>query len=293
MVRGGTLQLAGRVAVVTGGCGGIGRAVVRQFVEEGASVVVADLADAFPSDGWENFDESRVALETIDVSRDNNAARVVDRAVSEFGHLDILVNAVSAGHVATLLEATEEEFDETVRVLLKSYWLAARAAMPHLVKSGHGAIVNFSSMQAGHALPGRAAIQASMGAISAMTRQLALEFGPAGVRVNAVSPGIVLHEKGWAMYRDPSDSGRFSTDDDLELRRQCYPLRRFGTPQDIAPVVAFLVSDDSAWITGVDLLVDGGASIQLAEALVFPPFRRLWRSAIPDQWDAGWSVDLP
>jgi 3-oxoacyl-[acyl-carrier protein] reductase len=292
-MEGSRMRFAERVVIVTGGCGGIGREIVRQFAREGAHIVVADVADAFPFEDDDNFDRSRVLLESSNVSTHANAEAVVQRAVSEFGRLDILVNSVSAGNVATLLDATEDDFDETIAVLIKSYWLMIRAAMPYLIESEHASVVNFSSMQAYRALPGRAAIQLSMGAISAMTRQLALEYGPAGVRVNAVLPGIVLHEKGWAMYRDPSDTGRFSTDEDLELRRQCYPLRRFGTPEDIAPVVLFLASDDSAWMTGADLVVDGGASIQLAEALVFPPFRRLWRSAAPEQWDAKWSVDLP
>jgi NAD(P)-dependent dehydrogenase (short-subunit alcohol dehydrogenase family) len=148
----------------------------------------------------------------------------------------------------------------------------------------NGCIVNMSSMQAYRAIPGRAGVQAAKGAICSLGRLLALEYGPSGVRVNTVLPGFTLTEKA---RRDYAAS---ATPEEMELRRLCYPLRRFGTPEDIAAAVAFLASADASFITGVDLLVDGGTSMQLAEAVVFPPFRRLVEEASPGAWASSGGV---
>jgi NAD(P)-dependent dehydrogenase (short-subunit alcohol dehydrogenase family) len=107
-----------------------------------------------------------------------------------------------------------------------------------------------------------------------MTRALALEYGPAGIRVNAVCPGVIMTERNLGRHAALSEAER-------QLRVESYPLRRLGTPEDVAKAVLFLASDDAAWITGADLFVDGGMSIQLGEALVYPPFRQLWKDAVP------------
>jgi NAD(P)-dependent dehydrogenase (short-subunit alcohol dehydrogenase family) len=151
----------------------------------------------------------------------------------------------------------------------------AKHTIPHLIAGGGGSIVSMSSMQAYRAIPGRVGVQAAKGGICAMTRELALEYGPAGVRVNSVLPGFTVTEKA------ERDYAKSATPEELDLRRDCYPLRRFGRPDDVANAVLFLASDEAAWITGIDLLVDGGTSMQLAEAVMFPPFRRLWQQASP------------
>lgn len=288
------MKLNDRVAIVTGGLGGIGRAIVELFLQEGASVTIADVVDTDSSREFvAGLDQDRVRLLLTDVGEPEGAETVVQETVEQFGGVDVLVNSPSWDKVATLTEATVDDYDRQMTVMAKSYWLMARASMPQLLRSAHASVIQFASMQAYRALPGRAALQMAKGAVCALTRQLALDYGPAGVRVNSVLPGLVLHEKGWAMYRDPADPTRYASDNELALRQQCYPLRRFGTPEDVAPLVLFLACDDSAWITGTDILVDGGASIQLAEALVFPPFRRLWRSAAPEAWDASWQAEMP
>jgi NAD(P)-dependent dehydrogenase (short-subunit alcohol dehydrogenase family) len=205
------------------------------------------------------------------------AEAAVAHVLEERGALDVLVN--NAGWVRTAV-ATEVDDGDLVRMLdvyVVGYLNFARAALPHLVRS-KGCIVNMSSMQAYRAIPGRAGVQAAKGAICSLGRLLALEYGPSGVRVNTVLPGFILTEKA---KRDYAAS---ATPEEMELRRLCYPLRRFGSPDDIAAAVAFLASAEASFITGVDLLVDGGISMQLAEAVVFPPFRRLLEEASPGAW---------
>jgi len=271
------MRLDGRAAIVTGGASGIGEAVVRSLVEAGAAVVVVDLqeavADALVTE-LEAAGGRAVAL-VGDVAEESTAQAAVALALERFGRLDILVNNAGWVRVDVAIEADVADIDRMLAVYLRGYFLFAKHALPPMIAAGAGAIVNMSSMQAYRALPGRVGVQSAKGGITAMTRQLALEYGPAGVRVNSVLPGITMTEK--ALH----DYGQSATPEELELRRECYPLRRFGRPDDVADAVLFLVSDRASFISGVDLLVDGGISVQLAESLVFPPFRRLWQRASP------------
>jgi 3-oxoacyl-[acyl-carrier protein] reductase len=269
--------LAGRTAIVTGGASGIGESVTRRLSADGAAVVIVDVdasaGDRLVAELGEGGGHAALVLGDVGVAETARAA--VGAAIERFGHVDILVNNAGWVKTAVIVKALEEDFDRTMRTYTKGYWLMCREVMPHFIEQGGGAIVNMSSMQAHKAIPGRAAVQMAKGAIGALTRQLAMEYGPAGVRVNAVLPGLVLTEKA------TKDYGNMATADEMDLRRQCYPLRRFGTPTDISNAVAFLVSDQASWITGVDLLVDGGISVELAEAVMFPPFRRLWQEGAP------------
>jgi NAD(P)-dependent dehydrogenase (short-subunit alcohol dehydrogenase family) len=271
------MRLDGRAAIVTGGASGIGEAVVRSLVGAGAAVVVVDLQEAVAEALVEELVAAggqAVAL-VGDVSEEDTAVRAAALALERFGRLDILVNNAGWVRVDVAIEADVADLDRMLAVYLRGYFLFAKHALPPMIAAGSGAIVNMASMQAYRALPGRVGVQSAKGGITAMTRQLALEYGPAGVRVNAVLPGMTMTEKA---QRDYAES---ATPEELELRRECYPLRRFGRPEDVADAVLFLVSDRASFISGVDLLVDGGISVQLAESLVFPPFRRLWQRASP------------
>jgi NAD(P)-dependent dehydrogenase (short-subunit alcohol dehydrogenase family) len=269
--------LAGRTAIVTGGASGIGESITRRLSDDGATVVIVDVnVDAgqrLVAELGAAGRDSRLVVGDVGVA---STAEAAVAAALETGRLDVLVNNAGWVKVDVLVKAQEEDFDRTMRTYTKGYWLMCREVMPHFIERGGGAIVNLSSMQALRAIPGRAAVQMAKGAIGALTRQLAMEYGPAGVRVNAVLPGLVLTEKAEKAYADTA------TPDEMDLRRQCYPLRRFGTPTDIANAVSFLVSDQASWITGVDLLVDGGITVELAEAVMFPPFRRLWQEGSPN-----------
>lgn len=270
------MRLDGKVAVVTGGARGIGEAITRLFVREGAAVVIADLLDEEGERVAASIRNGggRAVFQRTDVTRSDQVTAAIERTVAEYDALHILVNDAGWLRVEIATRLAEEDFDRTITTHMKGTWLASKYALPHMMRSGGGAIVNISSMQAYRALPGRLAYEAAKGGISAMTRQLALEYGPAGVRVNAVCPGVIMTEKNLRNHREEV------TPEEFDLRLQCYPLRRLGTPEDVAKAVLFLASDEASWVTGTDLFVDGGISIQLAEAVMFPPFRRLWQEAV-------------
>ncbi len=269
------MRLAGKRAIVTGGASGIGEAIVRRFAAEGASVVIADVQEEA---GRVLADElgPRVLFQATDVTSADDIAAVVATTRTELGGIDVVVNNAGWVKIEVAIHADVSDFDRMLATYVRAHFLMAKHALPVMIEGGGGSIVNMSSMQAYRAIPGRAGVQAAKGAICSLTRELALEYGPAGVRVNAVLPGLTMTEKA------ARDYAAYATPEELDLRRQCYPLRRFGAPDDIANAVLFLASDESAWITGIDLLVDGGISMQLAEALVFPPFRRLWQQASPN-----------
>ncbi len=271
------MRLQGRTAIITGGAGGIGHCVSRLFVAEGAQVVIADLLDEAGAalEAELNRDGKRALYQRTDVADAGQVQALVACTAAEFGPPDTLVTLAGWLRVAMAIDVDEADFDRTLASHVKGTWLLAKHTLPHMMQAGRGAIVTISSMQAYGAIPGRIAYEAAKGGISAMTRALALEYGPAGVRVNAICPGIIITERNEAKHRTDF------TADEVKARVDAYPLRRLGKPEDVARAALFLASDDASWVTGTDLFVDGGHSIQLAEAVHFPPFRRLWQETVP------------
>lgn len=271
------LKLEGKVAVVSGGAGGIGGCITRLFAQEGAAVVIADLLKERGEEIAASIrkDSGRADFRDTDVTQAAQVQAAIQRAVDLYGRLDVLVNCAGWLRVEMAIRLAEEDFDRTIATHVKGTWLMCKYAIPHMMASGSGSIVNISSMQAYGAIPGRVAYEAAKGGISAMTRELALEYGPAGIRVNAVCPGVIMTDRNLTRHAGVAEEER-------QLRVESYPLRRLGTPEDIARAVLFLASDDASWVTGTNLIVDGGMSIQLAEAVMYPPFRRLWREVVPE-----------
>ena len=269
------MRLEGKRAIVTGGASGIGEAIVRRFVAEGASVVIADIQEKAGNSLASELGP-RAVYRRVDVTSADEITAAVTATRAAFDGIDVVVNNAGWVKIDVAVEAEVSDFDRMLATYVRAHFLMAKHALPVMVEGGGGSIVNMSSMQAYRAIPGRLGVQAAKGGICAMTRELALEYGPAGVRVNAVLPGLTMTKKATVDYAVSA------TPEELDLRRQCYPLRRFGRPEDIANAVLFLASDEASWITGIDLLVDGGISMQLAEAVMFPPFRRLWQEASPD-----------
>jgi NAD(P)-dependent dehydrogenase (short-subunit alcohol dehydrogenase family) len=247
-----TQRLAGRIAVVTGGGGGIGLASARRLHAEGATVVIADIDERAGSAAADQVSGSFVP---VDVSDEASVNALFDNVVSGHGAVDIAVNNAGISPPDDdLIENTELPAWQRVQdVNLKSVYLCCRAALRHMAPAGRGSIVNIASFVA---VMGSATSQisytASKGGVLAMSRELGVQFARQGIRVNALCPGPV---------NTPLLQELFANDPERAARRMVHvPMGRFGEADEIAAVVAFLASDDASFITAASYLVDGGIS---------------------------------
>jgi 3-oxoacyl-[acyl-carrier protein] reductase len=259
-------RLQDRVAIVTGGAQGIGGATARRLAEEGARVLVVDV-DAETAAG--NIARIREAggtaeLRVGDVGQAGDIQAMVEDAAGRWGRLDIVVNNAyrvrSGGGGGGAEEVDESGWDEGLGVLVKSMFLAAKHAVPLLRRGGGGAIVNISSVHGLLMAPGSLVYEAGKSAVIGVTRQMACQFGPDNIRVNAICPGHIVTERIQQRMWDDNPGG-------LRFFEQQYPLRRCGRPVDIANAAVFLCSDEASFITGHTMVVDGGLTVQLQENL--------------------------
>lgn len=256
-------MLDGLVAIVTGGANGIGGATVRRLAEAGAKVVVADYDEEGALANAERVRAAGGAATVIrtDISQTEQIEAMVAHAIETWGRLDILVNNAWRGKEpdGSALTLTEGAWEYAMNVMVKSHYWAARHAVPHMAKQGKGSIVNISSVHGLLMAEGKLAYEGAKAAVIGITRQMACDFGPLGVRVNAICPGHIMTERMHERWtKNPSLFPFFE---------QQYPLRRVGRPEDIANGVAFLCADQAAFITGHTLVIDGGLTIQLQEDL--------------------------
>jgi glucose 1-dehydrogenase len=244
----------GKHAIVTGGARGIGRACAERLLQEGAKVAILDID---PATGEKTSQELRTLGESIFVRCDVGIKAAVDDAVSsvleQFGQVDILVNNAGIIRRNDILTLSEEDFDAVIRTNLKSVFLLGRRVGAHMVNKGtKGAIVNMASTSVIMTMPTIPAYAASKGGIFSLTRAMALSLAPHGIRVNAVGPGTIVTELNRdALLSDEENRSRI-------LSRT--PLGRFGEGGDVASVVCFLASDESGYMSGQTLYVDGGRS---------------------------------
>lgn len=251
------MRLENKVAIITGGGSGIGRATAVAFAREGASVSVAGRReDALTETADEMQREAGGDAYYVvgDVTKAEDAERIVSDTVARLGRVDILVN--NAGQVRRdlpLAETDDEVWDQMIRANLSSVFLMSRAAIPAMLEAGGGAIVNNASSLAHVAVPGMGAYSAAKGALVALTRSLALDYAPK-IRVNAVCPGLVETP---LSYVDRPDFDERKAD-----LAGAHPLGRIGVPEDVAPAILFLASDEASWITGTSLLIDGGFTLR-------------------------------
>jgi 3-oxoacyl-[acyl-carrier protein] reductase len=244
-----TKQLAGKVVIVTGAGHGIGRAVAERFAAEGCKVVVNDVDESRVKEVAETIGGSDCLPFPADVSKNTQVQAMFNAAVAKFGTVDILVN--NAGLIDTtrhFLEADEAWWDRIQGVNLKGTFLCSRAAAQIMARKKFGVIINMSSGGATKAHRGNVAYDASKGGIEAMTRAMAVDLAPYGIRVNAVVPGFIRTYD--------------ITDEEAVERGKVAPLGRMGMPEDMAGPTVFLATDDARYMTGSCLVVDGGALIQ-------------------------------
>ncbi|MFB4268439.1 SDR family NAD(P)-dependent oxidoreductase [Nonomuraea sp. GTA35] len=245
-------RLAGRRILITGAASGIARATTLRLLEEGAHVVAADIAE----DGLQELaGAERLTLATVDISAENSVNALVSTAVAELGGLDAVVNAAAILRGAHTHECSLELWNHVIGTNLTGTFLMTRAALPYLLESGHGVVVNFSSTAAFFAHPFMAAYSASKGGIFSFTHSIAQEYGKQGLRaVNVVPGGISSGITNNIGHLVPED-----TDWDLFLKLTPALPGGIPGPEKVAGVVAMLISDDGAFITGSEIRIDGGA----------------------------------
>lgn len=254
-------KLFDRVAIVTGAASGIGNATAKLFAEEGAKVVLADR---------NRIDGNAAAREIIstgqkalfvetDVSISKSVECLVTKTIDTFGRIDILFNNAGIDVRAGLIhEITEETWDEIIGVNLKGAFLCSKFCVPHMIRSGGGVIVHNSSLMSNLVLPNAAAYCASKAGLVGLTKAMALDLATYGIRVNVVRPGSIDTPLMWAGV---------NSDEIVTVRRlakEAEPIGRLGQPEEVAKAVLFLVSDEASFITGAELVVDGGLGARIA-----------------------------
>lgn len=249
-------RLHGRIALVTGGGTGIGRAAAVAYAREGAKVVVAGRRTAeIENVAQEIINAGGEALAvSADVSNEDDVRRLIDTAVERYGRLDTAFNnAGILGNFAPIAEQTSADFDAVIATNLRGVWLSVKYEVEAFLKQGGGgSIVNTSSWLAKGALAGSSSYSASKGALDAMIRAVALEYGPQGIRINNINPGII---------DTPMARGGWTDDSAFIPFVEHTPAKRAGQPDDVGDVAVWLSSDEARFVTGQNILVDGGYTI--------------------------------
>ncbi len=254
-----TGRLEGKTAYVTGGAGGIGQAICRRFAREGASVVAADLSR------WADPPED-VRWIAQDVTSEPAAQAAMAEIARDWDRLDILVNAAGIEIEKTIEDTTLEEWNTSFAVNVTGMFLTCKYALPLLRRSTAASIINFGSYDGFIADPGLAAYCATKGAVHALTRAMACDHGPEGIRVNAVCPGYVDTPMLQSFFAGEGSGGGGQTIDQLQQAvRDVHPTRTYGTPDDVANLVTWLASDEARYASGQLWVLDGGLSAQVQQ----------------------------
>jgi NAD(P)-dependent dehydrogenase (short-subunit alcohol dehydrogenase family) len=255
------MRLQNKVAAVTGGAQGIGRAIVEKFHSEGARVALLDIDEVRGSAVATTLDESDpgVLFMRCDITREADVERAFAATVEQFGGLDILVNNAGVNTYFDATTMTESEWESVFAVDLKGAWLCAKHAIPMMRRRGGGSIVNIASLHAFMTTYGMFPYAAAKSGLVGLTRSMALDFGPEQIRVNAICPG-------WTRTQLVDEWLRLQPEGAAAEQRVLdqHPLRRMATPAEIANFVSFVASDEASFITGAALVIDGGLSARFA-----------------------------
>lgn len=244
------LPFLGRVAIVTGGARGIGKAIAELFANRGANVVIADLqaelAEVTAHEITQSTGRETLAI-TVDVSKSNSANEMIDKALSKFNHIDILVNNAGITRDTLILRMGEDDWDIVLNVNLKGVFNCSKAVIRSMMKQRYGKIINISSVSGQIGQVGQTNYSASKAGIIGFTKALAREVASRNITVNAVAPGII-----------PTALTDVLPEELKKSILEATPLGRMGKPEEIAYAVAFFASDEASYITGQVLAVDGG-----------------------------------
>ncbi len=251
------MRLADKVAIVTGAGSGIGAATTRRLHEEGASVVLCGRRQAKLAEVGKTLDGDRHLIQPADVTLVPDVERLVSATLGRFGRIDILINNAGTGEVGGFLDLTRDQWRQVFSVNVDGVLNVTRAALPHLIQS-KGSIINVSSVAGIGGDRGLSFYNATKGAISNLTRSLAIEFAGKGVRINAVCPTTTMTELVQAAFESYPDL--------LKQLLERIPLGRAAQPDDVASAIAFLASEDARFITRVKLPVDGGVTASSGQA---------------------------
>jgi NAD(P)-dependent dehydrogenase (short-subunit alcohol dehydrogenase family) len=247
-------RLLGKSAVVTGAAAGIGRATAELFAREGARLVLADIN----TDGLSALRDSLrdvtgyVAVLTADVAKPDDVRRMIEVAVEEYGRLDIVIANAGIIPLASVVEATLEDWDEVMAIDGRGMFMTCKYAIEQMMSSGGGSIVCLSSISGVAGQPRQSTYGPAKFVASGLTKHLAVEWAGRGIRVNAVAPGTINTER---VQRLPEEPGGIEY---LEAVKAAHPMGRLGEPSEVAKAILFLASDEASFITGVILPVDGG-----------------------------------
>jgi NAD(P)-dependent dehydrogenase (short-subunit alcohol dehydrogenase family) len=249
-----------KVVIVTGATSGIGRSSAEAFAREGASVVLVGRDKTALAEITAEVDRrgGHAVSACADVTSDSAPQEIVDRAMTEFGGIDVLVNAAGVIATGSLEQTTDEVWDAMMAVNLRAPFRLMRAAAPHL-RERKGAVVNVSSVNGLRSFPGVLAYCVSKAGVDHLTRCAAIEMAPLGVRVNAVNPGVTVTNLHRRSGMDETQYAAF-----LERAKTTHPLGRPGDPDEIASLIVFLASDRAGWMTGETIPIDGGRHLTCA-----------------------------
>ncbi len=261
------MKLEGKVALVTGARGGIGRAIVGRFIREGATVYAADLT---PEGSLATHDDDGSHFVKLDVTQEADAIAAIERVREEHGKLDVLVNAAGIEIEKTVEDTSLEEWNQSFAVNSTGTFLTSKYALPLMreaAKGGNSAsLINFGSYDGFIADPGLAAYCATKGAVHALTRAMACDHGPEGIRVNAICPGYIDTPMLQSFFNGEGSGGGGGNIDTLQQAvRDVHPMRTYGTPEDIANLVNWLASDEARYASGQLWVLDGGLSAQVQQ----------------------------
>jgi NAD(P)-dependent dehydrogenase (short-subunit alcohol dehydrogenase family) len=255
------VKLKGKVAIVTGAAAGIGRATAVLMAKEGAKLVVVDVNAKGGPETVELIkrDGGEACFSQADVSKSADCERMVKTAIREYGKLDILFNNAGVVQVGKITETSEADWDKVIDINLKGVFLGSKYAIPEMLRTGGGAIVNTGSIYGNLGAGSYTAYCASKGGVINLTRALAMEYAEKNIRVNCVCPGSVMTGM---LQQEINIFGADNPEKQKEKFAQMQPNRRIASPEEIARVVLFLSSDDASYMTGASVNVDGGFSAQ-------------------------------